>query len=75
MGCQKGENYQCHFVRGSEMAHQRMSKVDDTLKQLGLEPERVRTLEIAITDIGRAPALINEMAETIQKIGLSPLKF
>ena len=75
MGCQKGENYQCHFVKGSEMAHYRMSKIDDTLKQLSLEVERVRTHEVAITDVERAPALINEMAETIQKIGLSPLKF
>ncbi len=75
MGCQKGENYQCHFVKGSELAHVRMSKIDDTLKQLSLEIERVKTYEVAITDIQRAPALINEMAETIQKIGLSPLKF
>ncbi len=75
MGCQKGENYQCHFVKGSEIAHVRMSKIDDTLKQLSLEVERVKTYEVAITDIQRAPALINEMAETIQKIGLSPLKF
>lgn len=75
MGCQKGDNYQCHFVRGSEMAHYRMSKIDDTLKQLGLETERVQTHEVAITDIERAPKIINDMAETIQKIGLSPLKF
>jgi quinone-modifying oxidoreductase subunit QmoB len=75
MGCQKGDNYQCHFVKGSELAHVRMSKIDDTLKQLSLEVERVKTYEVAITDIQRAPALINEMAETIQKIGLSPLKF
>jgi quinone-modifying oxidoreductase subunit QmoB len=75
MGCQKGENYQCHFVKGSEMAHVRMSKIDDTLKGMSLEPERVKTYEIAITDVERAPGLINEMAETINKIGLSPLKF
>jgi len=75
MGCQKGENYQCHFVKGSEIAHTRMSKVDDTLQSLSLEPERVETYEIAITDIERAPKLINDMAETIEKIGLSPFKF
>jgi len=75
MGCQKGENYQCHFVRGSEMAHVRMSKIDDTLKGMSLEVERVATYEVAITDVERAPKLINDMAETIQKIGLSPLKF
>ncbi len=75
MGCQKGENYQCHFVKGSEMAHYRMSKIDDTLEQLGLEPERVATHEVAITDINRAPQLINDMADTIDRIGMSSLKF
>lgn len=75
MGCQKGDNYQCHFVKGSEMAHYRMSKIDDTLKQLKLETERVKTYEIAITDIQRVPQLINEMADTIAKIGMSPFKF
>lgn len=75
MGCQKGENYQCHFVKGSEMAHYRMSKIDDTLQQLQLETERVRTFEVAITDIHRAPQLINDMAATIDRIGLSPFKF
>jgi len=75
MGCQKGEDYQCHFVKGSEIAHTRMSKIDDTLKQLNLEAERVATYEVAITDVKRAPQLINDMAATIEKIGMSPFKF
>jgi quinone-modifying oxidoreductase subunit QmoB len=75
MGCQKGENYQCHFVKGSEMAHYRMSKITDTLEQLNLEKERVETYEVAITDIQRAPKLIDAMAETVEKVGLSPFKF
>ncbi|MFO1287603.1 MAG: FAD-dependent oxidoreductase [Rubrivivax sp.] len=74
LGCKKGDDYQCHFVKGSEMAHYRMSKVDDTLKQLGLEPERVTSHEVAITDIERLPRLINEYAAKIAEIGLSPLK-
>jgi quinone-modifying oxidoreductase subunit QmoB len=53
MGCKKGDDYQCHFVKGSEMAHYRMSKIDDTLTQLGLETERVATYEVAITDVDR----------------------
>jgi quinone-modifying oxidoreductase subunit QmoB len=75
MGCQKGDNYQCHFVKGSEMAQYRMGKVDDTLESLNLEKERVRTYEVAITDIDRAPQLINDMADAIEQIGLSPFKF
>ncbi len=74
MGCKHGDNYQCHFVKGSELATYRMGKIDDTLKQLGLEPERVTTLEIAITDTERVAKLIDEYAATIGKIGMSPLK-
>lgn len=75
MGCRKDEDYQCHFVKGSELAHIRTSKIDDTLKGLNLETERVQTLEVAITDIQRIPQLINDMAKTIEKIGMSPFKF
>jgi quinone-modifying oxidoreductase subunit QmoB len=75
MGCQKGENYQCHFVKGSELAHERMGKIDETLKTLSLETERVETHEIAITDIKRVSEIINNMAATIEKIGMSPFKF
>jgi len=74
LGCKKGDDYQCHFVKGSEMAADRMSKVDDTLKQLGLEVERVATHEVAITDIERVPQLIDGYAAKIKEIGLSPMK-
>jgi quinone-modifying oxidoreductase subunit QmoB len=75
MGCKHGDEYQCHFVKGSELASVRTSKIGDTLKQLGLEDERVTTLEAAITDIERLPRLINEYATLIKdKIGLSPMK-
>jgi len=75
LGCKHGDDYQCHFVRGSAMAAERMSKVGDTLESLNLEPERVELYEVAITDIERAPQLINDMAATVEKIGLSPFKF
>jgi quinone-modifying oxidoreductase subunit QmoB len=74
MGCKKGDDYQCHFVKGSEMAHYRMSKIGDTLKGMNLETERVTTYEVAITDIHRIPQLINDYAAMIEKIGPSPFK-
>ena len=74
LGCKHGDDYQCHFVKGSELASVRMSKVDDTLKQLSLETERVISHEVAITDIGRVPQLINDYAAKINEIGMSPLK-
>ncbi len=74
MGCKHGDDYQCHFVKGSELASYRMGKIDDTLKQLGLEPERVITHEVAITDSERVAKLIDEYAQTIARIGMSPMK-
>jgi quinone-modifying oxidoreductase subunit QmoB len=74
MGCKHGDDYQCHFVKGSELAAYRMGKIDDTLKQLGLETERVATFEVAITDTRRVAALIDDYAAAIEKIGMSPLK-
>ena len=74
MGCKKGDDYQCHFVKGSELAHYRMSKIDDTLKQLSLEKERVISFEVAITDSQRVASLINDYAATIKEIGMSPMK-
>ena len=74
MGCKRGEDYQCHFVKGSELAHDRMSKIDDTLEQLQLETQRVVTHEVEITDVSRVSQLINEYAQTIDEIGLNPFK-
>ncbi len=74
MGCKKGDDYQCHFVKGSELAHYRMSKIGDTLTQLGLEPERVVTQEVAITDNQRVVTLINDYVAQINELGMSPMK-
>jgi len=74
MGCKKGDDYQCHFVSGAALAHERMSKIDDTLSQLQLEPERVQGFEIEITDIARVPKLINDYAAKIDAIGMNPFK-
>jgi quinone-modifying oxidoreductase subunit QmoB len=75
MGCRSDDDYQCHFVRGSRLAGVHMSRIDDTLSDLNLEPERVETYEVAITDVERAPKLINDMAETVEKVGVNPFKF
>ncbi|MDH3670439.1 MAG: hydrogenase iron-sulfur subunit [Gammaproteobacteria bacterium] len=74
MGCKRGDDYQCHFVKGSELAHDRMTKIDDTLQTLSLERERVQVYEIAITDIQRVPELINDYAVKIDEIGMNPFK-
>ena len=74
MGCKKGDDYQCHFVKGSDLAHYRMSKITDSLQQLQLETERVSTYEIEITDVDRVADLIDEYSQKIDEIGMNPFK-
>jgi quinone-modifying oxidoreductase subunit QmoB len=74
MGCKFGENYQCHFVKGSELADYRFSKVGETLNKLQLEAERVKMLQVAIDDYPKLPEMINEFVEKVKEIGPNPFK-
>jgi len=74
MGCKSGDDYQCHFVKGSALAKERMGKVSETLKSMMLEPERVQSMEIAISDSARVGKIIDDFAANIVKIGLNPFK-
>ncbi len=73
-GCRHGEDYQCHFIKGSELANARMSKISETLQRLALEPERILVQEIAITDYEKIPGIIDEFMEQIEEVGLNPFK-
>jgi quinone-modifying oxidoreductase subunit QmoB len=74
IGCKKGDDYQCHFIRGSELAATRMSNVREKLKQLVLEEERVQLHEVAISDYARIPKIFDEFLETIERVGPNPYK-
>jgi quinone-modifying oxidoreductase subunit QmoB len=74
LGCQHGDNYQCHFIKGSELASIRLSKIKETLDRLVLESDRVRFENISITDYGKLPALLDEFAERMVEVGPNPYK-
>ncbi len=74
LGCKFGENYQCHFVKGSELANTRFSKVGETLNKLQLEADRVKMLQVAIDEYHKLPDMINEFAEKVKEIGHNPFK-
>ena len=46
LGCKHGDDYQCHFIQGSELAGIRLGKVAETLNRLDLESDRVRMEQI-----------------------------
>ncbi|TKB08756.1 hydrogenase iron-sulfur subunit [Desulforhopalus sp. IMCC35007] len=74
LGCTYGDDYQCHFVKGSEIANKRMENIGDTLSTLGLEPERCAANQIAITDYDKIPHIINDFVEEIVEMGPNPFK-
>jgi quinone-modifying oxidoreductase subunit QmoB len=74
MGCRHGDDYQCHFVKGSELANTRLGKVSETLDRLALESERVQFVEVGITDYDKIPEIINGFMETIEEVGPNPYK-
>ena len=55
IGCKFGDDYQCHYVRGSELANTRLDNVGETLERLALEPERVKLVELSHDEFGRIP--------------------
>ncbi len=74
LGCKYGDDYQCHFVKGSEIANRRMENIGETLGSLGLEPERCGVRQIAISDYDKVPAIIEEFVDEIIEMGPNPFK-
>jgi len=74
LGCKHGDDYQCHFIKGSELANKRMENVQEKLKQLALEPQRVKIETIAIDDYSRIPSVINKFVESVKEVGQNPYK-
>jgi len=74
LGCKHGDDYQCHFVKGSELASIRMKKIGEALTSLALETERVAQFEIAIDEYDKVPQIINEFVESVEELGPNPFK-
>jgi quinone-modifying oxidoreductase subunit QmoB len=74
MGCKHGDDYQCHFMKGSELAEYRLSKISETLNRLGLESERVRATTVNIMDYDKIPAMLDEFAKELEELGPNPMK-
>jgi quinone-modifying oxidoreductase, subunit QmoB len=74
LGCKSGDDYQCHFVKGSALAKERLSKVGETLKSLALEQERVTFEEMSIADSRRAPSVLDAFAKVIGDLPPNPMK-
>ncbi|GAG96192.1 unnamed protein product, partial [marine sediment metagenome] len=74
IGCKPGDDYQCHFINGSELTSTRAENIQETLQTMMLEPERIRTEFIEINEYYKIPELIDDYIETIEDIGPNPFK-
>ena len=73
-GCRYGDDYQCHFIKGSELANTRMEKIKETLDRLVLESDRIRVEQLAIDDYHRIPGIIEEFSARLEELGANPYK-
>ncbi len=74
LGCQYGEDYQCHMATGSHLAKIRLSKVAETLDRLKLESGRVQMEQISISEYYKVPEVIDSFLEKLKGFGPNPYK-
>jgi len=74
LGCKHGDDYQCHYIRGSELCEYRLGKVQETLDRLMLEADRVQFRNIAIEDYDKVSEIIDEFIKNVEAIGPNPFK-
>ncbi|MGA2192320.1 MAG: hydrogenase iron-sulfur subunit [Nitrospirota bacterium] len=73
-GCKFGEDYQCHFIKGSEQCNKRMDNVQETLQRLSLEKERVEQIQVTAADYAKLPEMLEGFVQRIKSMGPNPFK-
>ena len=74
IGCKSGDDFQCHFIKGSELADYRMGKIKETLDRLHLEAERIRILELSLDEYDKLPGIFDDFLAKIEEVGPNPFK-
>ena len=70
-GCLEGG---CHFIDGNLFAKRRVNAAKEILRESGLEPERLRMINVSAAGAKPLVDIIHEMVETVKKLGPSPVK-
>jgi F420-non-reducing hydrogenase iron-sulfur subunit len=65
-GCHPGD---CHYVEGNYKMLRRFRLLGRLLKDMGLEPERVRLEWISAAEGEKVKRVVNELTEQVQKLG------
>jgi len=74
IGCKYGDDYQCHFIKGSELADTRGENIRDKLQKMALENDRVELHQLEIADYEKLPQIFDDFMKVIDKYGMNPFK-
>lgn len=65
-GCEEGS---CHFKEGNYLARNRVNTTRQLLEEAGLEPERLRMVNVSAASSQKFAESVRDMVETIIKLG------
>lgn len=64
----------CHYISGNFKALRRITLLKRTLKEFGIEPERLRLEWISASEGDKFAAVVRDMVEKIKELGPNPVK-
>ena len=64
----------CHYISGNFKALRRITLLKTTLKEFGIEPERLRLEWISASEGDKFAAVVRDMVAEIKKLGPIPVK-
>jgi F420-non-reducing hydrogenase iron-sulfur subunit len=70
-GCHPGD---CHYHEGNYKALRRYHMLTPYLEQMGIEPERIRLEWVSASEGNRFAEIVDEMTESLRKLGPSTVK-
>jgi F420-non-reducing hydrogenase iron-sulfur subunit len=70
-GCEEGS---CHFKEGNLLAKRRVNYTKKVLEEAGLEPERLRMVNVSAASSQKFAESMRDMVETVRKLGPARLK-
>jgi quinone-modifying oxidoreductase, subunit QmoB len=74
VGCKYGDDYQCHFIKGSELAAKRGDNIREKLEKMAMENERVEIHQLQISEYERLGEIFGDFAGVIEEFGMNPFK-
>ena len=74
IGCKYGDDYQCHFCKGSELVVSRSDNIREKLEQMSMENQRVELHQLQISEYYKLPEIFDNFAKIIEEIGMNPFK-